>query len=57
MAHLNYFDQRNMVLKAKRNIQLISVQTSVVLETAIWDAVGEILPRENLDEQILPDVR
>jgi predicted DNA-binding ribbon-helix-helix protein len=38
-----------MVLTAKRNIQLINVQTSVVLETAIWDAVGEILHRENLD--------
>ena len=46
-----------MVLKAKRNIQLANVRTSIVLETAIWDAVGEILPRENLDEQILPDVR
>ena len=27
----------------------MNVQTSVVLETAIWDAVGEILLRENLD--------
>ena len=49
MAHLNYLDQGNMGLKAKRNIQLINVRTSVVLETAIWDAVGEILLRENLD--------
>ena len=48
MAHLNYLDQGNMGLKAKRNIQLINVRTSVVLETAIWDAVGEILLRENL---------
>jgi predicted DNA-binding ribbon-helix-helix protein len=32
-----------MVLKAKRNIQLVNVRTSVVLETAIWDAVGENL--------------
>jgi predicted DNA-binding ribbon-helix-helix protein len=38
-----------MVLKAKRNIQLTNIRTSVVLETAIWDAVGEILLRENLD--------
>jgi predicted DNA-binding ribbon-helix-helix protein len=38
-----------MVLTAKRNIQLINVQTSVVLETAIWDAVGEMLLREKLD--------
>jgi predicted DNA-binding ribbon-helix-helix protein len=38
-----------MVLKAKRNIQLVNVRTSVVLETAIWDAVGEILLCENLD--------
>ena len=38
-----------MVLKAKRNIQLANVRTSIVLETAIWDAVGEILLRENLD--------
>jgi predicted DNA-binding ribbon-helix-helix protein len=38
-----------MGLKAKRNIQLMNVRTSVVLETAIWDAVGEILLRENLD--------
>ena len=49
MAHLNYLDQGNMGLKAKRNIQLMNVRTSVVLETAIWDAVGEILLRENLD--------
>ena len=49
MAHLNYLDQGNMALKAKRNIQLMNVRTSVVLETAIWDAVGEILLRENLD--------
>ena len=49
IVHLNDFDQRNMVLKAKRNIQLVNVRTSVVLETAIWDAVGEILLRENLD--------
>ena len=49
MAHLNYLDQGNMGLKAKRNIQLINVRTSVVLETAIWDAVGEILLRKNLD--------
>ena len=49
MVHLNYLDQGNMGLKAKRNIQLINVRTSVVLETAIWDAVGEILLRENLD--------
>jgi predicted DNA-binding ribbon-helix-helix protein len=46
---LNYFDQRNLVLKARRNIQLINVRTSIVLETAIWDAVGEFLLRENLD--------
>ena len=45
----DYLDQGNMGLKAKRNIQLINVRTSVVLETAIWDAVGEILLRENLD--------
>ena len=32
-----------------RNIQLTNVLTSVVLETAIWDAVGEILLHENLD--------
>ena len=38
-----------MVLKATRNIQLANVRTSIVLETAIWDAVGEILLRENLD--------
>ena len=38
-----------MVLKAKRNIQLANVRTSIVLETAIWDAVGEILLCENLD--------
>ena len=38
-----------MVLKAKRNIQLVSVRTSVVLETAMSDAVGEILLCENLD--------
>jgi predicted DNA-binding ribbon-helix-helix protein len=49
MAHLNYLDQGNMGLKAKRNIRLMNVRTSVVLETAIWDAVGEILLRENLD--------
>lgn len=49
MAHLNYLDQGNMGLKAKRNIQLMNVRTSVVLETAIWDAVGEIPLRENLD--------
>jgi predicted DNA-binding ribbon-helix-helix protein len=49
MAHLNYLDQGNMGLKAKRNIQLMNVRTSVVLETAIWDAVGKILLRENLD--------
>ena len=36
-------------MTAKRKIQLINVQTSVVLETAIWDAVGEILLREKLD--------
>jgi len=36
-------------LKAKRNIQLLNVRTSVALETAIWDAVGEILLRGNLD--------
>ena len=36
-------------MKAKRNIQLANVRTSIVLETAIWDAVGEILLRENLD--------
>ena len=48
IVHLNDFDQRNMVLKAKRNIQLTNIRTSVVLETAIWDAVGEILLRENL---------
>ena len=49
MAHLNYLDQGNMGLKAKRNIQLMNVRTSVVLKTAIWDAVGEILLRENLN--------
>ena len=49
MAHLNYFDQGSIGLKAMRNIQLMNVRTSVVLETAIWDAVGEILLRENLD--------
>jgi predicted DNA-binding ribbon-helix-helix protein len=49
MGHLNSFDQRNNVLKAKRNIQLANVRTSVVLETAIWDAVGKILLHENLD--------
>jgi len=49
MAHLKYFDQRNMVLKAMRNIQLTNVLTSVNLDTAIWDAVGEILLHENLD--------
>ena len=49
MAHLNYLDQGKLDLRAKRNIQLINVRTSVVLETAIWDAVGEILLRENLD--------
>ena len=49
MAHLNYLDQGNMGLKAKRNIQLMNVRTSVVLETAVWDAVGEILLHENLD--------
>jgi predicted DNA-binding ribbon-helix-helix protein len=49
MAHLNYLDQRNVGLKAKRNIQLVNFQTSVVPETSIWDAVGEILLRENLD--------
>ena len=49
MAHLNYLDQGNMSLKAKRNIQLMNVGTSVVLETAVWDAVGEILFHENLD--------
>ena len=38
-----------MVLKAKRNIQFINVRTSAVRETAIWDAVGEILLREKLD--------
>jgi predicted DNA-binding ribbon-helix-helix protein len=38
-----------MILKTKRNIQLVNVRTSVVLETAIWDAVGELLLRENLD--------
>ena len=47
--HLNDFDQRNMVLKAKRNIQFINVRTSAVRETAIWDSVGEILLREKLD--------
>ena len=36
-------------MKAKRNIQLANVRTSIVLETAIWDAVGEILLRKNLD--------
>ena len=36
-------------MKAKRNIQLVSVRTSVVLETAMCDAVGEILLCENLD--------
>ena len=36
-------------MRAKRDIQLVNVRTSVVLETAIWDAVGEILLRENLD--------
>ena len=36
-------------MKAKRNIQLANVRTSIVLETPIWDAVGEILLRENLD--------
>jgi len=35
MAHLKYFDQRNMVLKAMRNIQLTNVLTSVVLETML----------------------
>jgi predicted DNA-binding ribbon-helix-helix protein len=45
IVHLNDFDQRNMVLKAKRSIQLVNVRTSVVLETAMWDAVGEILLR------------
>ena len=49
MAHLNYLDQRNVGLKAKRNIQLVNFQTSVVPETSIWDAVGEILLCENLD--------
>ena len=49
MAHSNYLDQGNMGLKAKRNIQLMNVRTSVVLETAVWDAVGEILLHENLD--------
>ena len=49
MAHLKYFDQRNMVLKAMRNIQLTNVLTSVNLNPAIWDAVGEILLHENLD--------
>ena len=38
-----------MVLTAKRNIQLANIRTSVVLETAFWDTVGEILLRENLD--------
>ncbi|MGB0583757.1 MAG: ribbon-helix-helix domain-containing protein, partial [Candidatus Puniceispirillaceae bacterium] len=38
-----------MVLKTKRSIQLVNVRTSVVLETAMWDAVGEILLRKNLD--------
>jgi len=37
------------MLKAKRNIQLAKVRTSIVLENAIWEAVGEILIRENLD--------
>ena len=36
-------------MKAKRNIQLVSVRTSVVLETAMWDVVVEILLCENLD--------
>ena len=36
-------------MKAKRSIQLVNVRASVVLETAIWDAVGEILLCENLD--------
>ena len=49
IAHLNYLDQRNMVLRAMRKIQLANVQTLIVLETVIWDAVGEILLRENLD--------
>ena len=49
MAYLNYLNQKNMVLRAKRNMQLANVRTSVVLETAIWDAVGEILINENLD--------
>ena len=38
-----------MVLTANRNIQLANIRTSVVLETAFWDTVGEIPLRENLD--------
>ena len=36
-------------VKVKQNIQLVNVRTSIVLEAAIWDAIGEILDRENLD--------
>ena len=36
-------------MTAKRNIQLANIRTSVVLETAFWDTVGEIPLRENLD--------
>jgi predicted DNA-binding ribbon-helix-helix protein len=38
-----------MVLRAKRSIQLVNVRTSVVLETAMWDAVDELLRRLNFD--------
>ena len=48
VAHFNYFDQSNIVLRAKGNTQLAKVQTSTILKTTIWDAVGEIPLRENL---------
>ncbi|MGA0973382.1 MAG: ribbon-helix-helix domain-containing protein [Candidatus Puniceispirillaceae bacterium] len=36
-------------MKVKQNIKLVNVRTSIVLEAAIWDTIGEILDRENLD--------
>ena len=49
IAHLSYFDQRNIVLTVKPNIQLANVRTYIVPETTIWDAIGEILLRVNLN--------
>lgn len=40
---------RTVTLKTKRNIQLQKLRTSIVLETAIWEAISDILLRENLD--------